>query len=272
VGAAAIHGLTEQMRILAEGLVATQSAVAEAKAFTTVLQNQLKRKSSNFDFSHRGNRVQHEFNIEVIGTLTEACTALVEDQSDNAVQFVKQGISKLMYRNKLIKLADKSPAGWATIDEYTDHDLAEDEEDEKKIRRAESAALAKRRKRFTPVDTRSGNAYVNYQPGQFAHQSNRGLQAYRSAYQQGPRAFPQQMQMSGDYLQWQFPQVNPGLYSAPQQFQQFHPPGQARPPTQPRQLGPCYLCGGPHLRNGCPILRSQQFAAQGHITGNNGKN
>lgn len=33
----------------------------------------------------------------------------------------------------LILLADKSPFGWKTVLEYKHHDLADDEEDEKKI-------------------------------------------------------------------------------------------------------------------------------------------
>ena len=37
-------------------------------------------------------------------------------------------------------MADKSPYGWKTVLEYKHHDIADDEEDEKKIYRAESRA------------------------------------------------------------------------------------------------------------------------------------
>ena len=53
----------------------------------------------------------------------------------------------LQERQKLILLADKSQYGWKTILEYK-HDLADDEEGEKKIYRAESRA-ARSTKRFT---------------------------------------------------------------------------------------------------------------------------
>lgn len=43
-------------------------------------------------------------------------------------------------RQKLILLADKSPLGWRTLLEYKHRDLADDDEDEKKIYRAESRA------------------------------------------------------------------------------------------------------------------------------------
>ena len=49
-------------------------------------------------------------------------------------------------RQKLIKLADKNKAGWLVVEEYEQEELAEDSDDEKRIRRAESQALKKRMK------------------------------------------------------------------------------------------------------------------------------
>ena len=43
-------------------------------------------------------------------------------------------------RQKLILLAEKSDFGWKTVEEYTQHKLADDEADGKKIRRAEERA------------------------------------------------------------------------------------------------------------------------------------
>ena len=62
----------------------------------------------------------------------------------------------LQGRQKLILLADKSQDGWKTVLEYKQHDLADEEEDEKKIHRVESRA-DRSTKRFTsrPMRQRS---------------------------------------------------------------------------------------------------------------------
>ena len=43
-------------------------------------------------------------------------------------------------RQKIIKLADKSEFGWATVQEYVCDDLADDETDASKIKKAEKRA------------------------------------------------------------------------------------------------------------------------------------
>ena len=44
---------------------------------------------------------------------------------------------------KLIRVADKSPADWAAVEEFASDELAENSEDEKKLRAAERRALTK---------------------------------------------------------------------------------------------------------------------------------
>lgn len=52
---------------------------------------------------------------------------------------------RLSHRNKLILIADSSEEGWEVVNEYQRRDLADDSDDDKRIRQAEVRASQKRR-------------------------------------------------------------------------------------------------------------------------------
>ena len=51
-----------------------------------------------------------------------------------------EGMKLVIHRQKLIKMADRSENGWRVVKEYESDSLAENEEDEKRIAKAEKAA------------------------------------------------------------------------------------------------------------------------------------
>lgn len=57
-----------------------------------------------------------------------------------AKESLLEGTLLLANRRKLILLADESQFGWKMFEENSYHELAEDEDDGKKIRRAEERA------------------------------------------------------------------------------------------------------------------------------------
>ena len=91
-------------------------------------------------FKRKGNEVQYKFNAKIQDSIDEAKSYLESNAVDKAKESLTEGTSLLTERQKLILLADKSEFGWKTVQEYTQHELAEDDQDGKKIRRAEERA------------------------------------------------------------------------------------------------------------------------------------
>ena len=58
-------------------------------------------------------------------------------------------------RNKLIRMADKSVAGWNIVDEYLTDELASDSDDEKRLRQAGARALRKKKAKSRRISTTS---------------------------------------------------------------------------------------------------------------------
>ena len=55
-------------------------------------------------------------------------------------------------RQKLIKLADKTNAGWLVVQEYEQEELADNSEDEKRITKAQEKAYRKEHQMATTAD------------------------------------------------------------------------------------------------------------------------
>ena len=94
-----------------------------------------KPRESKFKFV--SNKDQFEFNESVLNELDDI---KAEGRSKRRL---RSAIKKLRRRNKLIKMADKSKAGWKVVEEYLTDEVASDDADHRKIKKAEERALAK---------------------------------------------------------------------------------------------------------------------------------
>ena len=82
-------------------------------------------------FKRKGNEVQYKFNDKIQDSIDEAKSYLEYNAVDKAKESLTEGTSLLTERQKLVLLADKSEFGWKTVQEYTQHELAEDDQDGK---------------------------------------------------------------------------------------------------------------------------------------------
>lgn len=119
------------------------------------LKTQSKIEKEACELKSRENRKQFEFNVSVDVILSDIASKA--DSQDEVKRLANEGKEKIRKRQKLVKLADRNKVGWLLVHEYESDDLVSNSEDEKKIKKARSAAEKKRK------DTRphgsSGNSF-----------------------------------------------------------------------------------------------------------------
>ena len=120
------------------------------RASNTELAQVVVRESANdpYVFKRKGNKFQSDFNKKIFNKQEQALTALKAKQYEKAKQELEEGTQLIAKRQKVIKLADKSEFGWETVNEYLADDLASDDEDAKRIKKAERSAARKVKERL----------------------------------------------------------------------------------------------------------------------------
>ena len=108
----------------------------------------MEHKSARIEFKFEGNKRQYEFNSDLEQELESMKSKIETTSTEDLEEQLEHMVKKLRHRNKLMKIADRSEGCWTTVYEYERGDVADNSDDEKKIRRAESRAV--KRKRFLP--------------------------------------------------------------------------------------------------------------------------
>ncbi|KAL9963329.1 hypothetical protein ACROYT_G032521 [Oculina patagonica] len=87
-----------------------------------------------------GNKKHFKFNESVEAKIDSAIAAVDKKKLDKVKKELEEGKKLLSDRQKLIKLADRSECGWATVSAYVTDDLADSPDDERRISKAEKSA------------------------------------------------------------------------------------------------------------------------------------
>ena len=188
-----------------------------------------ENKKETVDFKYRGNKVQYNFNNNLVQSLEDLRILIQDGSITRSSKRVDAMINDIKKRNKCIRFADKSPAGRAAVDEYLSDDLASDSEDDKKMKSAENRAIAKNKS--SSNTKRKGN---------YRQQPYPSSSSYTSAAQHG---YNQRFQNPP------YPSGRPGFSFRPRMptFQFQHSANN----NQQRSL--CFQCGQPgHWRRNCP--------------------
>lgn len=132
--------LISQFKILISDSISDLKRSNEATASHQMREIKRIKRDHVPQFNKKSNKDQFKANKAVTEAVEDAQAALRTRDLEETKEGLDRGMALLQESQKLILLPDKSPYGWKTVLEYKHHDLADDEQDEKKIHRAESRA------------------------------------------------------------------------------------------------------------------------------------
>ena len=99
--------------------------------------------SSDYKFKRKSNEEQFKVNKKVMEKIDDCDRSLKESEIQQAKENLAEASNILKQRQKVIRIADESEMGWKDVDEYIQSEVASDEEDQKRIPRAQSRAARK---------------------------------------------------------------------------------------------------------------------------------
>ena len=94
-------------------------------------------------FKKKGHEQQYKHNEQVRATVQEARHATTTGKHEACIAKLDEGLELIDQHQKLILMADRSEYGWKTVGEYLDNEPVDNDEDAKKMKKAEKEAQRK---------------------------------------------------------------------------------------------------------------------------------
>ena len=148
-----------QLKEQKEDLNSLRNDVKGSTVSVTAEVKSLKEKELSWKWE--GNKIQYNFNSEIQQDCAQAAWAITNSKLDYAHELLNECQEKIKRRNKLIRIADTSEAGWDTVKLYESNPIASDSDDESRINKAENRALRKRKLALSKKDGKAKSARNN---------------------------------------------------------------------------------------------------------------
>ena len=152
----------------------------------------VSHKGVDYQWKKEGNRKQYEVIYQHIVMVQQAKDKYRHDGLLKGEESMDTLVNSMNQRIKMLRIADTSPHGWQTVQEYEVNPIARDDADDQKLRRAERAAQEKiairnqerkaKQSRFHPYggqgNYRYQNQNQNYQNEGAGQEGQSGYKAY----------------------------------------------------------------------------------------------
>ena len=240
------------------------SMVQKIALLTEVVQDtrmQLSvKKTPELQFKHKGNRIQHTVNADVLTTLSSALTYADQGKLPKAVEFINEGIEQLEKRNKMILIADSSECGWDTVNYFQKPEFLDNEDEVAKLKTANMLAKADKKRKLEDNKGAKATAFNANNKKHKGFSNNDFYQQRMNSQSANQFGLPSGMQFSN---------IVPNM-AMPAFFGAGPVPGPSyspRPVYTPRPFAPrqCYACGEwGHMQSSCP----KRAALQANIASN----
>ena len=198
-------------------------------------------KTSERTFKNKSNRIQFGLNTDVLDKIGEAKCQLSGESSnvEKAVEHLEEGMVLLEKRNRGIEIADYSEFGWATVDEYEQREVAEDSDDDRRLRKAEASVARKFQSKRRGSFRGRYNYSRNYQPYQPYQKNYQNYQNFQNDFSFTPSQRSNQP-FRGGRGSFTFPRANSFGYDK------------------------CFACGSrEHWRSECPFANAAMASRNG---------
>ena len=123
-----------------------------------------KYKPHRHNIKGKGNKDQFDFNTEISFAIQECQQQILRGNIDDLSANLTSIATKLKKRNKLIELADQSPAGWPIVQEHEQDPMESDSDNTQKNRQAKQRAIRKKKGKTPASFTQSSRSTISEAP------------------------------------------------------------------------------------------------------------